>query len=165
MSNRKLLILALSLILCLTVGLTSAYFTDYEDAKGGAILRLSGHTETEEHFDGNDKVVAIKNTGEVDMIVRVLAFGENLQLNSEDNSDWQVGEDGAVYYTKVLPAGQTTSEMKIKVEGRVDPDDPIDFDIVVVHEASRAVYEQDDKGNNVVVVPDDWTGCNGISEA
>ena len=43
MKNKTKLVIALSLILCLTasVGFTLAYFTDYESAKGGAVVDLT----------------------------------------------------------------------------------------------------------------------------
>lgn len=160
MKDKKLLVTALSLILCLTVsiGIALAYFTDYEDARGGAEIKLTGRTETEEEFDGDEKVVSISNTGETDMVVRVLAFGENLTFNTGNNGDWADGGDGAWYYTKVLKAGESTSELRIAVGGRVDPKDPVEYDVTVVHEASRVTYDGDE-----VARPDGWTGCPAIS--
>ncbi len=167
MKNNKLLVMALSLILCFTVGIgiAVAYFTDYEAAKGGAVLNLSGRTEIEEAFDGNDKLVTITNVSEddVDMVVRVMAFGENLQYSPETAGDWVKGnKDNVWYYTKVLKKGESTSQLKVHVEGITkpvtDPEDPIDLEVTVVHEAERVIYTQDDEGNNVVAAPSGWDG-------
>ncbi len=162
MKKNKLLIMALSLTLCLTVsiGLAVAYFTDYEDAKGGAVLHLSGRTEIEEDFAGNDKLVTIKNVSEddVDMVVRVLAYGENLQYSTKTEGDWikDSKEDNIWYFHKVLKKGDSTSVLRVHVEGRVDPEDPIDFEVTVVHESERVTYTQDSAGNNIVKIPDGW---------
>ena len=82
MRNKRKLVITLSLILCLTasVGFTLAYFTDYENAKGGAVVKLSGQTEVEEEFDGNNKQVTIKNTGDTDMVVRLKVFGDEKHM-------------------------------------------------------------------------------------
>lgn len=166
MSNKKKLLIAVGIILCLTVniGFTVAYFTDYEAARGGAILHLSGQSEITEKIDGNEKVVTITNTGKTDLVVRVQAFGENVQAKPGDA--WAQGSgDGSswYYYTKVLKAGETTPEIRFAVSGRVDTDDPVDFDVTVVQEAERVVYTQDADGNNVVAAPAAWEGCPAIS--
>lgn len=159
MRNKRKLVIALSLILCLTasVGFTMAYFTDYENAKGGAVVNLSGQTEVEEEFKDNNKIVTIKNTGETDMVVRVKVLGDekhmtvNKSNDSDYNPDWVEGTDGFWYYKKVLPAGAEASKFKVTVEGKIDPGDPIDFEITVVHESQRVTYDGDK-----VAVPEGW---------
>lgn len=155
MRNKRKLVIALSLILCLTasVGFTLAYFTDYENAKGGAVVKLSGQTEVKEEFDGNNKKVTIKNTGDTDMVVRLRVFGDenHMTVNSTGNTDWLEGTDGFWYYKKVLPAGAEASMFKVDVSGKIDPGDPIDFEITVVHESQRVTYDGDK-----VAVPEGW---------
>ena len=159
MRNKSRLVIALSLILCLTasVGFTLAYFTDYENAKGGAVIKLSGQTEVKEEFDGNNKKVTIKNTGDTDMVVRVRVFGDenHMTVNKADDpdysSDWIKGSDDFWYYKKVLPAGDSAPMLKVTVEGKIDPGDPIDFEITVVHESQRVTYVGDK-----VAIPDGW---------
>ena len=155
MRNKRKLVIALSLILCLTasVGFTMAYFTDYENAKGGAVVNLSGQTEVEEEFKDNNKIVTIKNTGETDMVVRLRVFGDenHMTMNSTGNTDWLEGTDGFWYYKKVLPAGAEASMFKVDVSGTIDSGDPIDFEITVVHESQRVTYDGDK-----VAVPDGW---------
>ena len=164
MKKNKLLIMALSLTLCLTVsiGLAVAYFTDYEDAKGGAVLHLGGRTEIEEHVDKDKKEVTLRNTGEVDMVVRVLFFGgdqtgANYEVLPDQSSDW-TGSGNTWYYNKILKPGESTSKLVASVEGSVKDGDHIDFDITVVHEAKRATYAQDSGGKNIVAAPEGWDG-------
>ena len=155
MRNKRKLVIALSLILCLTasVGFTLAYFTDYENAKGGAVIKLSGQTEVEEEFDGNNKKVTITNTGDTDMVVRLKVFGDedHMTVNSTGNTDWIEGSDGFWYYKKVLLAGAEASMFKVDVSGKIDQDDLIDFEITVVHESQRVAYDGDK-----VAVPKGW---------
>ena len=166
MRNRsKLLIMALSLILCLSVsvGIAFAYFTDYENARGGAVLRLKGQTWIDEKADDKSKSIVIKNVNEPDMVVRVMIIADKDHLGDID-ADGEVwigpDEDGWYYYSKVLKGskdrdGGETKPFKaeVKVSGNEDIDD---FDIVVVQEAERVVYEQDEGGNNVVSIPEGW---------
>ena len=158
MKSRMKLITVLGLILCLmvSVGFTVAYFTDYENARGGAVVDLSGRTEVEEEFDESNKIVTVKNTGDVDMVVRVRAFGDedHMTVNTENNADWVKGAgDDWWYYTKVVKAKKgETSPLRIEVKGPVDPDDPIDFEITVVHEAERVTYDGD-----TVAIPEGWS--------
>ena len=69
---KKPVLAALALVLCLSaaVGGAMAYFTDYEDAQGGAVIRLGGQTEIDEGSDTRNKHVVITNTGETNVIVR-----------------------------------------------------------------------------------------------
>jgi hypothetical protein len=153
--NKKIIITALSLVLLLTasVGLTAAYFTDYEAAKGGASLSLSGQTQLEETMSGNDKTIVISNVGETDMIVRVQVIGDLKKLNVSGGG-WNKGADGWFYWHEVLKGSKTeaergeTSILKVSVNGTVGE---TDFDIIVVHEASRTVYDGDK-----LAVPNGW---------
>lgn len=164
MKNRKLLLTAICLMLCASVsfGLTLAYFTDYEAAKGGGVIYLTGRTEIEEEFDENDKLVSIKNVSEddVDMVVRILAYGEDLKYKAEKDGDWVQSPDqpNVWYYNGILKKGQSTSKLRVYVERKVDAEHPLDFEVNVLHEAQRVVYTQDSAGKNVVQAPEGWTG-------
>ena len=167
MNNKKKLVAALSLILCLSVSvsLAVAYFTDYEAAKGGAVLQLKGEDVIEEHFDGNEKVVSVKNTGETDLVVRVRAIGENVTPNSKNSKDWVSDPNGIWWYYKGIlkPGTSTADEIRFEVKG-ISPDaDPVEFDVTVVQEAERVTYTQDEKGNNIVAAPDGWDGFPTIA--
>ncbi len=158
MKDRKLLITALSLILCLTVsiGLAVAYFTDYEAAKGGAVLHLSGQTEIVETVNDTGKTISISNTGESDMVVRVMVIGDSKKVTKiTTGENWSGPDnDGWYYYTKVLKKngedGSSTSDINATIT-LDEKDDIRDFDVIVVHESERVVYD-----GNTVVIPDGW---------
>ena len=165
MSNhRKLLVTALSLILCMSVsiGIAFAYFTDYENARGGAILHLKGQTWIDEKADKDGKTIVIKNVDEPDMVVRAMIIADQSHLgNITLGEGWQGPDaDGWYYYGKILKGskdrdGGETTELRaeVKVSGNEDIND---FDVVVVQEAERVTYDQDAQGNNVVSIPDGW---------
>ena len=157
--HRKLLITALSLILCMSVsvGLAFAYFTDYENARGGAILHLKGQTEITEKVDEAGKTISIQNVDEPDMVVRVMIIADEAHLGDVTlGSGWVDGGDGWYYYNKILKGskdgkGESTSDLEAKIN--VSGDEVVtDFDVVVVHEAERVVYDGDK-----VAIPDGWS--------
>lgn len=162
--SKKTITLALSLILCLSVGvgITKAYFTDYESAKGGAVIKLSGQTQLQETMDGNDKTVVIQNVGETDMLVRVQVVGDASKLKVTADSNWVKAGDW-YYYKKILkgdPSGNKNGESTTALKAAVTyaQDDPA-MDVIVVHEASRTVYETVEKEGQLVeqlVVPNGW---------
>lgn len=162
--TKKSVLAIVALILCLSVsiGAAMAYFTDYEDAYGGAMLHLGGETQIDEGGSKNEKNITIKNTGETNMIVRVGIFGDEKYLNvSYDSADW-AEQDGFYYYKKVLNAGQATSLIHADVnaawEGSEKPD--IDLEVAVVHESVQALYE-----NNKLQIPDGWyAGVEEVKE-
>ena len=58
---------------------------------------------------------------------------------------WRRGDVG------IRPAGEDASMFKVDVSGKIDPGDPIDFEITVVHESQRVTYNGDK-----VAVPKGW---------
>lgn len=151
--NKEILVLfALVLSLSLTFGVVLGYFSDFEEASGGASIHLGGRTEIEEGNDDARKVIVIKNTGETNMIVRVAIMGEGVRYFAQGNpsfesKDWWTSEDDQgvlwYYYRHVLEPDQETSSitalMQFSWEGAEVPEH--DFDITVVHESTQAVYE------------------------
>ena len=166
MKRNKRLTLIAALLLCLTVtvGITAAYFTDYESGKGGASVDLSGQTRLKEDMDGNNKIISIVNTGETDMIVRVMIYGDEKRMTVTPGEGWIKGDDGAYYYNRILKAGkdgaegESTSEIVAEIAAK-EGEDPEDFDILVVHESSRVVYDgqgdPDDKAQKLAA-PEGW---------
>jgi predicted ribosomally synthesized peptide with SipW-like signal peptide len=162
--SKKVIVTVFSLVLLLiaSVGMTVAYFTDYESAKGGAVLKLSGQTELKETVEDNNKTISIKNVGKTDMIVRVKVIGDPKKLTFNAGANWIDNRevDGWWYYGKILKGspdgdnGESTTDLFAGVSGTVGE---TDFDIVVVHEASRTVYDVDGEGNPVLVKPNGWT--------
>lgn len=153
MKNRKLLMTLIAVILCVTVsiGIAAAYFTDYESARGGAKINLSGQTWIEEEFKDGKKIVTISNYGETDMIVRVMIYGDERYLEVSDAANWKKGSDGAYYYTSILKPGDKTEPRLVAEIKKHKAGDEDDFDVIVVHEGSRVVYN-----GNKLDVPKDW---------
>ncbi len=174
--NTLLLIFALALCLSVAVGASLAYFSDYEEASGGATLSLGGQTELYEGTDSSQKDISIKNTGDTDMIVRVIISSiENMKEEpSYNKNDWLL-KDGFYYYKKVLKPGESTSEIVAKMEfswgPTSDPKEPeYSFDVVVAHEGAQAVYNGkalarpdetwDKEAVAAIEIPEDLKGVN-----
>ena len=156
-NKKTLMLFALVLSLSVTVGATLAYFSDYEQASGGATLNLGGKTELTEGSNENEKDIVIKNTGKTNMIVRVGIYGPDEMAAPVMKGDWihskiEDGGDGMYYYGKVLKPGEDTgagnlvAKMTFTWEGE-EPD--YYFEVTVVHEGAQAIYDE----NNHLIAP------------
>ena len=167
--SRKLItICAVLIALIASTTAAYAYFTDYEEAQGGAQIKLEGQTEIDETPGDDQKIIRIKNTGETDVVVRVAAFGDFIKWEGENattgsNKNWKreliVNKDGKKdgawwYYKKILKPGETTPKITVKIDTKAAEKAGHDFDIVVVHESARVTY--DGTAANKVVKPDGW---------
>jgi len=145
-NRTTMLIFALVLSLSVTIGASLAYFSDYEEASGGATLNLGGKTEMSEGKDANGKHIVIKNTGETNMIVRVGIYGPDGITKIDASRDWILGKDGFYYYGKILKPGESTPgdsmDASINISWKGDKPD-YDFEVTVVHEGSQALYDGD----------------------
>lgn len=147
-NKTTLMIFALVLSLSVTVGASLAYFSDYEEASGGATLNLGGKTQIDEGKDNKQKDIVIKNTGETNMIVRVMIAGEGVKYLANppkyEKADWEKVKEGDIewyYYKKVLEPGQETSDILAKMEFSWQGEEPsYNFEITVAHESAQAVY-------------------------
>lgn len=142
-----LMIFALILGLSVSVEVALAYFSDYEQASGGATLHLGGKTEMTEGQDTGKKDVVIKNTGKTNMIVRVGIYGPDEMDAPVMKGKWmRSSTDGMYYYGEVLKPGETTGEgnlvasMSFKWKGEA-PD--YNYEVTVVHEGCQAIYNGD----------------------
>ena len=154
-ANKRFLlaICAVTLSLCVTVGVAFAYFTDYEMARGTAVVKLSGQTVINEEFEDLDKVISVLNNGEGDVIVRVGIYGPDEMKYEFDRGDWYHSEtDGFWYYKHVLHAGSSTSPLKVLVEGIPVGEATAEMDITVVHESLPLAAGDDE----YYIVPDGW---------
>ena len=152
--KRLSIALVLLTLMALTAGIAYGYFTDYEEAAGGAEIRLNGETVIREQADDEKKVIAIENTGEADVIVRVAVYGENITVKPDVSSDWI--EDGDFwYYNGILSPGEVTSNLTALIDTEAAEAAGHDFDIVVVHEMARVVYDGTEENN--VVLPEGWS--------
>ena len=163
-SQRKvlMLILAACMVVMLSAGMTLAYFSDYEEASGGATLKLGGETEMTEGNDSTDKHIVVENTGETDMITRVMIFDNDyMEVTLEKADDWEekaIDGGKCYYYRKILGAGEKTSAIDAKLSAEWTGEEPeYDFDVTVIHESARAVYN-----GETLVTPEGWDDISGV---
>lgn len=147
-----MLIAAMTLVLSLSVGVTLAYFSDYEAAKGGGVVGIGGRTQIVEDYDEKEKVVQIKNTGDTDVIVRVAIYGPD-GMNITPADDKWVGDGDYYYYTEIVtaPDGET-SKITANTEALLEKDLGDSFDVVVQHECVQVAYDENQK----IIVPETW---------
>lgn len=157
-NKKSLLVIAIALVLSLSVGLTLAYFSDYNAAKGGTGIALGGKTELVDEYNDDEKTVTIKNTGEVDVIARVAVYAPVVgsQTVSVAGENWEkVGEGDSAYwyYTQVIKAGESSKPLKVDTKYLKSDADLGDVaQIIVTHESTQAVKDADGK----YVVPKGW---------
>lgn len=153
--NIKLLIAAVLLVALAAPAAVLAYFTDYEEAHGGALLQLEGETKIHEEADSDKKVISIENTGETDVVVRVAVFGDFVNEIEYDEKDWAKAEgDEWYYYRRILKPGESTPAITAWVDKEAAQEAGHDFEIVVVHESERVSY--DGTAQNKVNRPEGW---------
>jgi predicted ribosomally synthesized peptide with SipW-like signal peptide len=155
--NKKsiLTVIAAALVLSLSMGLTFAYFSDFEAAKGGAQLTLGSQTHIDEEVSDKGKTIVIQNTGTTDVVVRVGVYGPSTMSVTDVSGDKWEYDNGFWYYTEVIKVdGESTpliAEIKAP-KGQID-----NFDVVVVQECAQVVY--DEEGN--IKVPEGWANKIG----
>ena len=156
------LALSLVLVIALSVGVTFAYFTDYDQLAGSAKLNLSNETEIEEEVTDTSKTISIQNTGKegenASCVAKLLIYGpEGMTVAPDAPDDWTPLEakDGVFmyYYNKVLAPGESTSKVVAKVDDIPKDADMKDFEIIVLQESET--FSVDDDG--FVVAPEGWT--------
>lgn len=156
--NRKPIIAAIAILLTLSVsvGLTVAYFSDYETAMGEVSLNLSGQTQITEEVTDTQKVIRIVNTGskgDADMVVRVRVFGPDGMKVSVGDGHWTKPSGSEwYYYDQVLAPGESTSAITASIADLPVDTDLSEFDIIVEHESAIAAYDE----NDTVKKPEGW---------
>ena len=161
-NKKSLLVIAIALVLSLSVGLTMAYFSDYNAARGGKGIALGGKTELHDDYDESEKTVVIKNTGDTDVIVRVAVYApivKETQTAGVSGKNWEKvgeGDNAHWYYTKVLTpkgtAGSKTEALTVNTEYMLDADLGDIAEVIVTHESVQAVKN----ANGNYVVPAGW---------
>lgn len=160
MKKRQLVlfVLAITLVLCSTIGTSFAYFTTYVTAKGGYVIKASP-TITEPVID-KAKNITITNSADASPIfvrVKVLCGEEFVDALTVSGDGWSYDEtDQYYYYGSPLNGGESTQVLFAKIgnlpERIVDNED---FNIVVVYESVLAVY------NSTGVADFDTSWANG----
>jgi predicted ribosomally synthesized peptide with SipW-like signal peptide len=157
-NKKSLLVIAIALVLSLSVGLTMAYFSDYNGAKGGKGIALGGKTELHDDYDKSQKTVVIENTGETDVIVRVAVYApivNETQTVTVSGDNWaKVGEGDTAYwyYTEVIPVGKSSSPLIVNTEYMLNADLGDIAEVIVTHESIQAVKD----ANGKYVLPTGW---------
>lgn len=151
----------IAVILC--AGPAYAYFTAVTSATGEKAITLGYSAETDEDFDGEDKAITMKNTGDTDVMVRVILLGvqprEGVDISiagsgwakTEATDDYEVWN----YVADALHPNETTPALKVDLTQKIDPDNSlthINFDIQVVGQCSPAVYDDSGKAHSYT----DW---------
>ena len=150
--NQKVLAMslaALGMLSALSIKGASAYFTTYVSAGGSHVVNLGSQTEIREDVSDMTKHVSITNTSQTnDCFVRVKVFyGEGLKISFQDKSEegnlWTYNEqDGYWYYEPILPAGESTGILDIKIGDLPEEFDKESFNVVVVQECTPVIYDQ-----------------------
>lgn len=127
--NKKVILLAVSLVLILSaaIGGTVAYLIDQTGSITNTFTPANVTPHINEDFNGSvKKDVQIKNDGDIPAYIRVKVVvtwkdaqgnvygaapkaGEDYNWTIPANADWVKGKDDFYYYTKPVPAGETTS--------------------------------------------------------
>lgn len=137
---------------------TLAYFTTYVSAGGSQTVHLGTMSAIHEEVSNMTKHVSITNTSQLnDCFVRVKVFyGKDLDISFQDKSEngslWTYSkQDGYWYYKPVLPAGESTGILDVKIGDLPEDFDKDSFNIVVIQECTPVIY--DEAGNPTA----DWT--------
>lgn len=145
---------ALGLLAASSLKDASAYFTTYVSAGGSHVVNMGSQTEIHEDVSSMTKHVSVTNVSQInDCFVRVKVFHSgvlNVTYNDPDGL-WTEGEEGYWYYGPILPAGQSTGILDVKIGDLPEDFDRDSFNVVVIQECTPVVY--DDAGNPVA----DWT--------
>ena len=142
-----LMLLAVIMILCVSIGPALAYFTAYTTAKGSATMALVPKTDiTEPTANSGKKELVISNTGNAPCFVRVRAFASNgVTLSAEASGDWSSTGTDCWTYGPVLMPGAQTSKLVITLGNLPEnPEIGDNFNVAVVYEARPAVWDDAD---------------------
>ncbi|SDB34795.1 hypothetical protein SAMN02910298_01700 [Pseudobutyrivibrio sp. YE44] len=153
MNYKKALLVASAFTL---VGLASikpamAYFTDYAMVVGYKTVHIEDPqlTPPEDTVDIEKmiKTVAITNTGDFDVYVRVKAIcptGIKAEMTA-DTKGWKLENDGYYYYDSLLKnknseEGKTSSNLNFKI---TTPENYTkDFNVIILQEATKVHYDK-----------------------
>lgn len=141
----KTILAAMAVALPLSAGIGNAfsYFTANAGAQGGVGVEIGPpKTEITETFGEWTKHVAITNTGDIPVYVRVQAFsGSKYPLTYSTGGAWEL-KDNYYFYNTILAPGDVTTALDIKISG-VEEADKDSFNVVVIYERTPAGYNAD----------------------
>ncbi len=149
MKHKNLILTALAAAMVLTGAMGSAYsyFTTNAEAAGAATISLRSRTEMQEEFSNWTKHVTVTSTEDSEPVyVRVKAFcgSEYSLVYSDSEGNWTPGSDGYYYYTPIVNAGETTTNLDVRIENvPADVKDAESFNVVVIYETTPVQYRED----------------------
>ena len=152
MKRKNLALVAAGLVMigAIAVRPAMAYFTDSHEAVGTATVYI-GDFEIEPDEKAYDwtKEVAVKNTGNYDVFVRVQAIcGEAYKDNLTYSGEGWTLKNGYYEYNQIVKPGETSGTLTINITKPDDFDfDSQTFNVVIVEEAAKA--QRDADGNLV----------------
>mgnify|MGYP005933539303 CR=1 FL=1 len=129
--------IAIILVVVMTIGGTVAWLVAQTKPIINTFSPVSSGIEIEENTEQNYKTdIMVKNTGEVDVYVRVSLvanyFDENDNITAGakvpdfklNTDNWFLGKDGYYYYKTPLPVGEVTNDLlasdsKMKLEEKM----------------------------------------------
>ncbi|WP_296010718.1 hypothetical protein [uncultured Adlercreutzia sp.] len=146
--KRTAAVVAVALVVSLgaAAGTAYAYYTDTSRANGMLSFKYDPNppsTEVDEQPAGLNKVISVRNTGDVDAMVRVKVFvpsiaGVTVEFPDAAANGWtqQVNDNGEGwwYYTSPIGPGESTPSFTAQVTIADSVDQP--FDIVVVQQCT-----------------------------
>lgn len=143
---------AFALLLIWTAGIQEAwaYFTTYARAGGNYRIELGDTTEIEEDYsDWTKKITITSREDSQPVYVRARAFGGStypIRYRDEYGNWEQNADDGYWYYTPVLYAGESTTELIVEIRDVPDASDMNEgqqerFHVVVVYESTPVRYD------------------------
>lgn len=145
MKRNLIFVIATVLVLSLSAGFASAYFSDHEAAQGAATIHMGGQSKIVEEVDENSKSVQIENIGDTEIVVRVAIYGPtNMKIEASD--EWtKIGD--YYYYKKVLKPGDpgektTEGSLVASTQFPAGQDMGDQYQVVVVQECEQAHYDE-----------------------
>lgn len=151
--SRKTILAMSAAALCMTGILTlehaAAYFTTYVSAGGSHTVHLGSQTTIHEELSNMTKHISITNASQInDCFVRVKVFyGSELNVSCQDKSEsgnlWIYSkQDDFWYYRPVLPAGESTEILDVKIGDLPEGFDRDSFNVVVIQECTPVIYDE-----------------------
>lgn len=145
--------LASTLAVAAVAGTAWGYFTDQVEGRGEASVAFGYDYRVDEDIDEEtgEKTVKIQNTGQTEIMARVLIFGagddDMLHRTEISHEGWtpqpSAGEGGTcLVYDKPLLPGEDTLPVHVSLTN-VPEEDPGEFRVIVVGQASIVTYDDD----------------------
>ena len=149
--NKKyisLILVSVFLLTVVSVPSALAYFSTYTQAKGQKVINLKNETEMTETVEGFTKTIRITaKDNSAPVFVRAKAYSPDfIDLDYTPGEGWStLQEDGYFYYTKLLNANNSTSDLVVSISEKTpstyNPGD--EFHVVVIYESILEVNQSE----------------------